>query len=219
MQELLFDILRRLDSVSSCASLVQLTNYIPPFWFSEILSLAMLGSVIGVAVGLMVMLYPAFVWDMSRLFSRWGERMEGPLNQSIRIERWFYRHNKFTGGAICLLSAYLLSYYLLVYNRVFIYHYFSFFYNPLLVDWFLASIEFLFVAFFMIALVFGTVVFFRPSLIKRIETIGNTWIIPVEDLVKEIPAPQYPSRWLGLRVLVINLNLVVIYTMFLYSSC
>lgn len=219
MQELLYEIGRQTNMVSTCPQLARLTEYIPPFWVSEIIHVAMLVSVLGGVAGFVVMLYPAMVWDVSRLFFRWGDKMEAPLNRTIRVERWFYRNNKFTGSGIALLSFYALSYYSFIYNRVFVYHYFAFFYDPMLVDWFLASMEFLFLVFFLIALVFGLVVYFRPSLIKRIETIGNTWVIPAEELHREIPDPLYPSRWLGLRVMVVHLSLLVIYTLLIFSIC
>lgn len=111
--------------------------------------------------------------------ARWGAKEKNLFEHSWRIERFFYRHHRLAGGLIVIFSLIFLLL-LAIYSGQQV-TFTGFWGTPRgfmilrvvsIAAWFCSSF----------ALLVGTVVLLRPSLLKPLETRANQWITPIPSL-------------------------------------
>ena len=75
----------------------------------------MLGSLAGMAVGLLLVLRPQSLQRLGQTLNRWvsTRHLEQPLERSINLDPWFYRYRR-SSGALTLLGAGYIIYFFTV---------------------------------------------------------------------------------------------------------
>lgn len=129
-------------------------------------------------LGLMLLLFPASLQRLSLTLDRWisTDPFFGRLDEQIRIERLFYRHHRFMGVLIVAGAGYCLysladwvDFTELVRG---IGDFSQLETTALLLDGALLVLG----LGNLLALLAGIIVLLRPSLLKRFESWGNTWV-------------------------------------------
>lgn len=92
----------------------------------------------------------------------------------IKSESFFYRHAK-VNGAILILGSLFIFYTLATFNFNLLIPYLPGQISPSVCKWLSQAGQLFFFVGSTFILIFGLVVFFRPSLIKTIETTANRW--------------------------------------------
>lgn len=92
------------------------------------------------------------------------------------IDRVLYRNHKIIGITVSLISAYVLYYFLLVYDSLAIAQYLKASANPLLLEILMSTLRLFMLICSAVILMLGITIFIRPSLIKIVEVWANRWI-------------------------------------------
>ena len=191
-----------------------MNNHALQIWMTSFLFI--LGLLV-TAVGLWMLISPQQFLKTGMLLSKWvgTEGYFTSLDKPHYQERVFYKHHRVVGGMIVLGAAYTLAVLLKVdmetirpnlFNRNF----------SNVTDWLYSAAHFLIVGGNILAIVFGIVMFTRPSMLKNLEERMNKWI-PTEEKLKKLdeihnmPAnilPGKPRLW-GLIVILCGLYIVI----------
>ena len=152
-------------------------------------------------VGIGFMLIPGKIFKFGIKMNRWvsTESFFNKINTPIYKERFFYRHNKILGAFIVFASVFCL--YILTFDagekNV------SIILNRLAESsaeaWMFIILFYMLVIAIILALVFGVIMFIRPSALKSIEKIGNRWIdtdvlLKALDESKDLPDKILPGN-------------------------
>lgn len=130
------------------------------------------GSIIALIFGLALMFMPGTALKLNM-------KINQPLtakikNTLIRSEPFFYRHAKIN-GAILILGSLFVLYTLITFNFNLLIPYLPKQLSASIWSWLLQAGQLFFFVGSAFILVFGLIVFIRPSLIKTFETAANRW--------------------------------------------
>lgn len=145
--------------------------------FSDILFdsgylLIMTGSLIALIFGLGLLLIPDTVLKLNtKINQSFTPKIK---NARIKSEPFFYRHAK-VNGAILILGSLFVLYTLFTFNFYSLIPYLPKQFSPAVWSWLLHAGKVFFFIGSAFILVFGLIVFIRPSLIKSFETAANRW--------------------------------------------
>jgi hypothetical protein len=115
------------------------------------------------------------------------------LDSSTLTERAFYRHHRLSGILLVLGAGFVMYQFALGIN------YSALFGRAMIMDshaaaaWLAGALGFIAVVFSAVAFCIGVVVFFRPSLLKRLEQRANTWFAADDSLKRldeQVAAPD-----------------------------
>ena len=140
-------------------------------------NIIIVGVIFSMLYGLWLVIFPfsalALSHKINKSFSM--RKSTKPLETPITIERWFYRHAKFSGTLIMAAAAYLL--YLLFSDLNFsdIAKALPFL-TVLTWEWLLQSFQIFFALISIFVFLLGFLIIVRPSAIKPMETRANKWI-------------------------------------------
>lgn len=144
------------------------------FAFYMSMSLFLLSLLIGV----MLIFKPSFILMLnSRVGKKFGFRkLTRAIEVSNNIDHIFYRHHRIIGAIVGLTSAYVLYYFIFVYDPVTISNFLHSTNNALVYDTLINAARLLMLVSGGIILLIGITIFFRPSKLKSIERWANRWI-------------------------------------------
>ena len=143
--------------------------------FIHILSLLVL--ILSLIVGILLLLKPALIIQWNDRFQKsYSMRQQTrSLELARNLDHYFYRHHRFIGTTITLVSGYIFYYFSMSFQNNMFSIIFSG-YSPvildLLADW--LRILMLFVS--TLTLIIGLTILFRPSGLKGFERWANRWI-------------------------------------------
>ena len=128
--------------------------------------------------GAWLVVAPASAQRFAQLADRWVPTASWfeRLNRPLETTRWFYRYHRQAGLLIAAGASYALWRGFTAYQHVATMGLLS---RRLVsggMDWLVPALEFIFVAFNAGSVIFGLIVVFRPSLLKRPERFANRWI-------------------------------------------
>lgn len=156
--------------------------------------------------GLALIIVPRRVMRIGNLFNRWisSNGFFEFLNRPRYQERFIYRHYRIFGSVIVVITV-ATSYMLVFYtSRENILNGIDAFAQGAFYQWLFLILYHVLLVLNALALVIGIIVFFRPSLLKRLEKWGNRWVRIEEKLARfdkiyEIPENILPGRprWFG----------------------
>lgn len=161
-------------------------------------------------IGLAIVIAPAQVIRIGEVMNRWVSTDQAfhDLDAPRPTERLFYRHHRWFGGLLTLGAAYVL------YSFAFAIDYGALSKGVLLfnsraaTEWLVYSLSFLNIGFSVLAILLGVIIFFRPSLLKRLEWWANRWY-GVDDSLKKLDVQlRAPDSWFRKRPRLLGLMIV-----------
>ena len=165
-----------------------------------ITSLFYLGVLL-IPVGLALIIIPARILAWGNSVNRWISTANffNSLDESRNYERIYYKHHRLVGGIFIVLTAisiYMLGFYSGISATA---DGFERLADTVFGQWLLKTGYFILLVLCLLALVAGLVIFFRPSMLKSLETWSNRWIdtqtrlVHLDD-VHEIPMNIFPGK-------------------------
>ena len=158
-------------------------------------------GILFIPVGLAFILFPVQVLTLGNSVNRWISTTAffSSLDESRNYDRIYYKHHHFFGTIIIILAAvsiYMLAFYIGLDATTASLQKLS---DTAFGKWLLVTCLYILLAFCVLALAAGFVIFFRPSMLKSIESWGNRWIdiqAPLKkfDEVHEIPTNILPGK-------------------------
>jgi hypothetical protein len=134
------------------------------------------GSLIAFFFGLALIIAPATTLKLNAKINKpiFSKKIIERVNIKIKAEPFFYRHAKIS-GAILITGSLFVLYTLATFNFYLLIPYFPKQLSTLTWGWLLHAGQIFFFICSSFILVFGFVVFIRPSLIKNFEANANRW--------------------------------------------
>jgi hypothetical protein len=191
------------------------------FWIEFLTFLFFWAGVVAFAIGLLIVISPPLVMRASEVLNRWvsTERVFRDLDSPRPTERLFYRHHRIFGSLLTLGGAYVLYVFgtaeldasKLSSNLMF-------FGSRTAAQWLLDSLTALNRVFAVLAVALGIAVFFRPSVLKTLESSTNRWFV-VDDSLKRLDVRvEGPDRWFARRprllgVLIMLASLYIVFNL------
>ena len=161
-------------------------------------------------VGLGFCLIPDKLFDLAKKMNKWiiTDGFFEHLNRPRYRESYFYRHHRIFGLLImiaAIVSLYILTLYYGVDSVIHLLYKLS---DSTFVKWLYVSLYYQLIGFICLAVVFGMVMFIRPSALKAFEHWSNNWIetekpLKIFDKENNIPDNILPGnpRIFGLFVI------------------
>ncbi len=180
--------------------------------FSFVVGMALF--LLSLVIGLLLIVQPSIIVRLNKQvakrfsFRRATKFLEVPND----IDRIFYRHHRIIGAIVTLTSAYVLYYFLLVYDAAIIADYVMGSSYAVVYDTLINALRLFMLFSSGFILLIGIAIFVRPSWLKTVEVWANRWIstrqasqpLSVEhDQVNQL-AYRYP-RTAGLVIVAISL--------------
>lgn len=189
------------------------------FWFEFLSFLFFWGGVIAFVVGLLIVISPPLVTRIGQVLNRWisTEGVFRDLDSPRPTERLFYRHHRIFGVLLVAGGAYVLYVFGTAgLDASRLAGSLSIFGSRTAAQWLLDSLTALNRVFAVIAIALGVAVFFRPSVLKTLETSTNRWFV-VDDSLKRLDAQMggpdalfaRSPRILGVIIMVASLYVVL----------
>jgi hypothetical protein len=187
-------------------------------WIGIFIFLPLLFAILAIITGLAIFINPCFFTKLRNVISDRLDRPKQMLTKEVAMDRFFYRNHKVFGIVVITssLAYFHASFFTDDFNNV--YSYYAEIYDPKIVGWLIDSFRFFMDVGSLLAFSFGLAVFFRPSTLKKVESIGNMQIIMdsvrADDTKNIICFP----RWWGFVVFYLGITLYCILTLVLQSN-
>lgn len=180
---------------------------------------------VSLLVGLLLLLRPSIIFRLnSRMAKKFSlRRMSKVIEVPNKVDHLFYRHHRILGIIVTLTSAYVLYYFITIYDAALVTDYLNRSSNAIAYDILITASRFFMLISSAVILLIGVAIIIRPSQLKTVETWANYWIstrqsarpLAVEhDQVNQL-AYNYP-RLTGLIIVCLSLYasifLFIIYT-------
>jgi len=146
-------------------------------FFDTSILFIIIGSGVGLALGLALIIAPSATLKFNeKINTRISMREKTKtIEKSIKSEPFFYKHSKIS-GAILVIGSLFVIYTLETFNAYSLIPHLPKSISAPAWEWIIQSAEiFLFISCVFI-LVFGLIVFIRPSMVKSFEEVANHWI-------------------------------------------
>ena len=179
-------------------------------------SLFILGFLL-IPVGIGFLLTPVKMFELANKMNRWiaTDSFFNKINLPIYKERFFYRHNK-VFGMVIILSSIACLYVLAINSGVeYIVEILIQFAETAFEEWLFVILYYLLIAGIILALIFGVIMFIRPSALKSFEKWSNQWIdtdepLEVMNKTQDVPDKILPGkpRIFGLLVLIAAMYII-----------
>lgn len=174
---------------------------------------------LSLVVGLLLIFNPSIIVRYNR---QTGKRFS--LRQATKflevpntIDSLFYRHHRIIGAIVTLTSAYMLYYFLLVYDAALIAEYMTGSAYATVLDLLISTFRLFMLFSCVFILLIGIVIFIRPSRLKTVEAWANRWIstrqasqkLSVEHDEVNLLVDKYP-RITGLIIVFLSLYTLLV---------
>lgn len=180
------------------------------FYVTWLASVLFWVGVLLVPVGLALIVVPGRILGSQARINRWISSREffDRLNAPRYQERLFYRHHRWTGGVVMLLSGLCLFRLGLDLRLTALESILQRIARTPFEAWLFPQLYWILMLLLALAFTAGVIIFIRPSVLKRFEAWANRWVetdgrLERLDTVKDIPAHILPGkpRLFGLAVL------------------
>lgn len=155
-----------------------MNSMLSDIFFDATLLFLVIGSVIAMVFGLSLL----FITEPTlRLNSKISNRISmrkatKSIETPIKVETWFYRHAKITGLVLMIGAAYVLHYLIFGFSNKAMLPYLPKLLSTTTWEWLLQAGCLFFLITCSFILIFGLLVFIRPSQLKRFEEKANHWV-------------------------------------------
>jgi len=135
-------------------------------------------AALGMLLGMLLIVKPRSVAYLSRCANQWISlrAINRLLDQTISIERWFYRHHRMMGIAVMLGASYFLYYFFVIYDPAQVLSQLSSYWHYPLLDELLDALLLASKVGGVLAWSAGLLIWLRPSLLRGIEKKSNRWV-------------------------------------------
>jgi len=84
-----------------------------------LLLLLAVGGIAGLLTGAALVLWPAWLMQVNKLANQWipTRQVDRLLEQAIKVDRWFYRHHRISGGALLAGAIFLVYFVIALLNK------------------------------------------------------------------------------------------------------
>ena len=175
------------------------------------------GGVVTLCIGLCILISPALVARAGRAVNRWisTDALFRRLDASTLTERAFYRHHRVSGVLLVLGAGFVIYQFAVGINYSALFGRAMIMGSHAAAAWLARALGFIAIVFSAVAFCLGAVVFFRPSLLKRLEQRANTWFATddsLKSLDEQFNAPERlflrNPRLVGLLVALASLYVI-----------
>lgn len=135
-------------------------------------------SILVLVVGVLLALFPRFFIEKSANYNAWidTDKYLNFVNQTRSTERKFYKYHKLAAAVIFFLSLYILYVLTIVVDTDAVSKLFSFdFLSPAMNSWLAQAMLYILIFFNIIAFFLSIALYIRPSALKGLEELTNTW--------------------------------------------
>ncbi|MFA7241832.1 MAG: hypothetical protein WC091_17100 [Sulfuricellaceae bacterium] len=131
------------------------------------------GSIAGILIGGGILFKPQQIIQLNQDLSRWvnSDKLGSLLNRPRTIERYFYRYHRLGGGAVTIGALIVLYTFLIKYNLRTVSEY-----VPQDYWWLSDALMVILIIGSTLAVLVGTIVLTKPSLLRDIEKAANHWV-------------------------------------------
>jgi len=135
-------------------------------------------AVLGVLLGLLLVLKPFVLVSLNQLANLWVSTryISRLFDQTLSIERWFYRHHRVMGIVVMLGASYFLYYFFVTYDKAQLLLHLQLNLSAILLDELLDALLLSVKIGGSVAWVMGVIILLRPSLLRDIEKQSNRWV-------------------------------------------
>lgn len=157
-----------------------MNQFIQSWLLESLVMFLIVGSLVGMAVGALLVLRPQSLQRAGQLFNRWvsTRKLDQSLERSISIDPWFYRYRRAASALTLLGACYVLYFFTVSMDRAHVIGELSshFNYPSAFIGWLLdalvlsALLGALFAAFVSLSLLL------RPSVLRDFEEGANRWL-------------------------------------------
>ncbi len=159
----------------------------------SLIVLLLLGSIGGFFAGVLLLLRPDWMLSLSKFSNRWisTDKLEQSLDQSFKIDRWFYR-NGYLSGAVLLAGALYIVYIvtirvdrdvlLLSFGRLHLV-------QTALLEPVVDTLVLLFLAGAVLAMIVSLFLIFRPSMLRDLELVADK-SVSLQNLLLPLDVPR-----------------------------
>ncbi|MEO8332279.1 MAG: hypothetical protein ABI479_07580 [Gallionella sp.] len=138
----------------------------------------LVGSLLGISLGLSLIFRPQLLGRVNRVANRWisTRRISQLMDRSISIEHWFYQHHRLTGIAVVLGATYIFVYFSILFDKARMLQRMSSMVPARLLDSLLDALVLCSLIGAAVALIVGLFLWLRPSSLRGIEEQSNQWL-------------------------------------------
>lgn len=154
------------------------TNLINIILWQSLAIFLIVGSLMGVAVSLLLIFRPHLMVRINRVANRWisTRHLDQWLDRSVSIEHWFYQHHRPLGILIVFGACYILVYFGLLFDKPIALQRLAGYAPSWQLDILLDALALASLVGAVVALFVGLFLWLRPSLLRGIEEEANRWI-------------------------------------------
>jgi hypothetical protein len=133
---------------------------------------------VSLLVGLLLLLQPSIILRLNnRVAKKFSlRRMSKVIEVPNKVDHLFYRHHRILGIIVTLTSAYVLYYFITIYDAALVADYLNRSSNAIAYDILITAIRFFMLISSAVILLIGVAIIIRPSQLKSVETWANCWI-------------------------------------------
>ena len=146
-------------------------------FFDASYTFIIIGTFIALILGLALIFAPTTTLKFNeKINTRFSMRKATKkIEKAIKSEPFFYKHSKISGATLALGSLFVL-YTLTTFNAYTLIPHLPKCISHITWEWIIESAQIFFYVTCIFTLIFGLIVFIRPSLVKKFEGIANHWI-------------------------------------------
>jgi len=154
------------------------TNVVEIFLWRDLAIFFLIGSLLGVALGLLLIFRPHLLGRINHVASRWVSTryIERLLDRIISIDYWFYRHHRPLGILVILGAGYILLYFGFLFDKAIDLQLLPHYVPVKLQEGLLDALVITALIGAAIALFAGFSLWLRPSLLHGVEEEANRWV-------------------------------------------
>lgn len=154
------------------------TNLINVILWQSLAIFLIIGSLMGIAVSLLLIFKPHLMVRINRVANRWisTRHLDQWLDRSVSIEHWFYQHHRPLGILIVLGACYILVYFGLLFDKPIVLQRLAGYAPSWQLDILLDALALASLIGAVVALFTGLFLWLRPSLLRGIEEEANRWV-------------------------------------------
>ena len=133
---------------------------------------------VSLIIGLLLLVRPSIIIQLNRQVGKRFSlrRLTKVIEVPNKVDHLFYRHHRILGIIVTLTSAYVLYYFIAIYDAAMIADYLKASSNAMTYDLFINTVRLFMLISSAVILLLGIAIFIRPSQLKIVEAWANRWI-------------------------------------------
>lgn len=184
-------------------------------------------GIVTFCIGTLILVSPALVMRVAGKMNRWvpTDAWFRRLDSPKVTERLFYRHHRIFGALLVIGTGYVIYQFVWGIDYAAVFGRAEIMGSHAAAAWLAATLGFIAIVFSVVVFGIGVVVFFRPSILKRLERRANTWFAADQSLKRLDEQVSTPDRifiriprLVGLLVILGSLYVIVSLRLFMWKG-